>query len=104
MDRRLSWVGGGHVIEMDIQGFFDHLDKYQLRTFLQQRIGDGVTLRLINKWLKAEVMEERGLHYPEKGTPQGGVISPLLANVYCTTCRTNGLSRKLNPGLSMAFA
>jgi len=74
--------GGSHVVEMDIQGFFDHLDKRRLREFLQQRIGDGVLLRLINKWLKAGVMEAGGVHYPEHGSPQGGVISPLLANVY----------------------
>lgn len=73
---------GGHVIELDIQGFFDHLDKRHLRAFLQQRIGDGVILRLINKWLKAGVMEGGTVHYPESGSPQGGVISPLLANVY----------------------
>lgn len=80
--QQLHKAGGGHVIEMDIQSFFDNLDKHQLREFLQQRIGDGVILRLINKWLKAGVMEEGALHYPEQGTPQGGVISPLLANVY----------------------
>lgn len=73
---------GGHVVELDIQGFFDHLDKRHLREFLRQRIGDGVILRLINKWLKAGVMERGALHYPDYGSPQGGVISPLLANVY----------------------
>lgn len=82
LHRQLSESGGGHVVEMDIQRFFDHLDKRRLREFLQQRIGDGVILRLINKWLKAGVMEAGGVHYPEHGSPQGGVISPLLANVY----------------------
>src|SRR5690606_13398905 len=53
--QQLSESGGGYVIEMDIQSFFDTLDKHQLRVFLQQRIGDGVLLRLINKWLKAGV-------------------------------------------------
>lgn len=80
--QRLTQGGGGHLVEMDIQGFFDHLDKSRLRGFLQQRIGDGVILRLINKWLKAGVMEAGSVHYPEHGSPQGGVISPLLANVY----------------------
>ena len=82
LHRQLSAAGGGHVVEMDIQGFFDHLDKRRLREFLQQRIGDGVILRLISKWLKAGVMEAGGVHYPEHGSPQGGVVSPLLANVY----------------------
>lgn len=80
--QQLGQGGGGHIVELDIQGFFDHLDKRYLREFLQQRIGDGVILRLINKWLKAGVMEAGGVHYPEHGSPQGGVISPLLANVY----------------------
>jgi group II intron reverse transcriptase/maturase len=79
---QLSKQGGGHVIELDIQAFFDNLDKHHLRTFLKQRIGDGVILRLINKWLKAGVMEAGSLHYPDKGSPQGGVISPILANIY----------------------
>lgn len=80
--QQLEQAGGGYVIELDIQAFFDNLDKSILRTFLQQRIGDGVILRLINKWLKAGVMESGQLHYPTKGSPQGGVVSPLLANVY----------------------
>ena len=82
LGQQLNRNGGGYVVEMDIQSFFDTLDRRQLRVFLQQRIGDGVLLRLINKWLKAGVMESGRLHYPEQGTPQGGVISPLLANVY----------------------
>jgi len=82
LSQQLGQSGGGHIVEMDIQGFFDHLDKSRLREFLQQRIGDGAILRLINKWLKAGVMEGGNIHYPESGSPQGGVISPILANVY----------------------
>ena len=100
MDRHLSRSGGGHVIEMDIQGFFDHLDKRQLRAFLQQRIGDGVILRLINKWLKAGVMEAGSLHYPEQGTPQGGVISPLLANVYLHYVLDQWYEQEVKPRLA----
>jgi len=92
--QQLARSGGGQIIEMDIQAFFDNLDKRQLREFLQKRIGDGVILRLINKWLKAGVMESGRLHYPEQGTPQGGVISPLLANSTCTMCWMSGLSRR----------
>ena len=99
MYRQLSAGGGGHVIEMDIQGFFDHLDKHQLRAFLQQRIGDGVILRLINKWLKAGVMEGGTLHYPEQGTPQGGVVSPLLANVYLHHVLDQWFEQEVNPRL-----
>jgi len=58
------------------------LDKAQLREMLRQRIRDGVLLRLIGKWLNAGVREDGKLTFPTKGSPQGGVISPLLANVY----------------------
>jgi RNA-directed DNA polymerase len=73
---------GGWVLEVDIQGFFDSLDHVHLRSFLDQRVRDGVLRRTINKWLKAGVLEEGTWSRPEAGTPQGGVISPLLANVY----------------------
>jgi group II intron reverse transcriptase/maturase len=75
-------MGGGWVIELDIEKFFDMLDRPSLRDFLDRRVRDGVLRRTIDKWLKAGVLEEGGLSYPETGTPQGGVASPLLANVY----------------------
>jgi group II intron reverse transcriptase/maturase len=74
--------GGGWVLEVDIRKFFDTLDHGRLRELLRLRIRDGVVLRLIGKWLNAGVMEEGSLSFPEAGSPQGGVISPLLANVY----------------------
>jgi group II intron reverse transcriptase/maturase len=73
---------GGYVIELDIERFFDRLDHGQLRRFLDRRVRDGVLRRAIDKWLKAGVLEEGALSYPREGTPQGGVISPLLANIY----------------------
>jgi group II intron reverse transcriptase/maturase len=75
-------VGGGWIVEVDIRKFFDTLDHAHLRDFLRQRVRDGVLLRLIDKWLKAGVLEEGCLTHPEAGTPQGGVISPLLANIF----------------------
>jgi RNA-directed DNA polymerase len=75
-------LGGCWLVEVDIRKFFDTLDHAHLRTLLRQRVRDGVLLRLIDKWLQAGVLEGRELTYPEAGTPQGGVISPLLANVY----------------------
>jgi group II intron reverse transcriptase/maturase len=75
-------MGGGWVVEVDIQGFFDSLDHGQLRGFLDQRVRDGVVRRAIDKWLKAGVMQDGELVHTEGGTPQGGVVSPLLANVY----------------------
>jgi RNA-directed DNA polymerase len=73
---------GAVVLEVDIQAFFDSLDHGHLRSFLDLRVRDGVIRRVIDKWLKAGVLEEGSVSYPEAGTPQGGVISPLLANVY----------------------
>ena len=73
---------GGTVLEVDIQKFFDNLDHRYLRQFLQLRVRDGVLLRLIDKWLKAGVMENGNVSYPDSGSPQGGVISPLISNVF----------------------
>jgi RNA-directed DNA polymerase len=73
---------GGVVLEADIQGFFDNLVPAHLRSFLDQRVRDGVIRRAIDKWLKAGVLEEGRIIHPDTGTPQGGVISPLLANIY----------------------
>jgi RNA-directed DNA polymerase len=75
-------LGGCWLVEVDIQKFFDTLDHARLRTLLRQRVRDGVLLRLIDKWLQAGVLEDGELTYPEAGTPQGGVVSPLLANIY----------------------
>ena len=73
---------GGWVVEVDIRKFFDSIDHARLREILRQRVRDGVLLRLIGKWLNAGVLEEGRLSHPEAGTPQGGVISPLLANIF----------------------
>jgi group II intron reverse transcriptase/maturase len=73
---------GVTVLEVDIRKFFDNLDHQYLRQFLRLRVRDGVLLRLIDKWLKAGVMEDGNVSYPDSGSPQGGVISPLLSNVF----------------------
>lgn len=75
-------MAGGWVLEVDIRKFFDTLDHEHLRKILRHRVRDGVLLRLIGKWLNAGVLEGLVLSHPEAGTPQGGVISPLLANIY----------------------
>jgi group II intron reverse transcriptase/maturase len=78
----LMEMGGGSVLELDIEKFFDTLDHGHLRSFLDRRVRDGVIRRAIDKWLKAGVMEEGVVKHVESGTPQGGVISPILANLY----------------------
>ena len=72
----LSRMGGGWVLEIDIQSYFDRIDHSHLRSFLEQRVRDGVLRRLIDKWLKAGVLEDGQLSYWEEGTPQGGVVAP----------------------------
>jgi len=70
------------ILDADIRGFFDNLDKSWMTQFMEHRVADPRILRLIRKWLKAGVMEEGQWSEPQTGTPQGSVISPLLANVY----------------------
>ncbi len=97
-------TGGGWVGEVDIRTFFDALDHGHLRGFLQQRVRDGVLLRLIGKWLKAGVMEDGCVWYPESGSPQGGVISPMLANVFLHYVLDEWFARDVQPRLrSRAF-
>ena len=74
---RTEWV-----LDVDIRAFFDTLDHQVLMGMLQKRVKDGMILRLVAKWLKAGVMDAGALSYPETGTPQGGVISPMLSNIY----------------------
>jgi retron-type reverse transcriptase len=79
---KLWGLGGGWVLDVDLRKFFDTLDHSHLRDILAKRMQDGVIKRLIGKWLNAGVLEEGVLSFPEFGTPQGGVVSPLLANIY----------------------
>ncbi|MFN0009971.1 MAG: group II intron reverse transcriptase/maturase [Planctomycetota bacterium] len=77
LGRRVSWV-----LDADIRSFFDTIDHEQMRRFIEHRIGDRRLVWLLMKWLHAGVMTEEGLEAVTEGTPQGGVISPLLANIY----------------------
>jgi len=74
---KVSWV-----LDVDIRAFFDSLSQEWLVKFMEHRIGDRRVVRLIQKWLRAGVLEEGQLTVSEEGTPQGGSASPLLANVY----------------------
>jgi len=70
------------IVDADVTGFFDNLDHGLIRDFIRKRVNDGGLLRLIGKWLNAGVLDGEELYYPEKGSPQGGVISPLIANIF----------------------
>ena len=75
-------LGVRWVLEVDIRKYFDSVPRQRLLELVGTRIGDGVVLRLLSKWLHAGVMEAGQLHYDEAGTPQGSVLSPLLSNIY----------------------
>ncbi|MGI8743579.1 MAG: reverse transcriptase domain-containing protein [Bryobacteraceae bacterium] len=75
--KKVNWI-----IDLDVQSFFDKLQHDWLVQFVEHRIGDQRVVRLIQKWLKAGVMEEGQWHETKEGSPQGAVISPILANLY----------------------
>jgi RNA-directed DNA polymerase len=77
IERKVNWV-----LDADIRSFFDTIDHGWMQKFLEHRIGDRRMVRLVMKWMRAGVMEEGKLHEVKEGTPQGGIISPLLANIY----------------------
>lgn len=87
------------VVDADIKGYFDSIPHKQIREVLQKRVNDGGIIRQIGKWLNAGVMEEDILTYPETGTPQGGVISPLLANIYLHEVLDVWLEQQIRPCL-----
>jgi RNA-directed DNA polymerase len=91
--RQAMDLGGCWLVEVDIRKFFDTLDQARLRELLQLRVRDGVVLRLIDKWLKAGVLEDGDVTYPEAGTPQGGGSHRCCLTSTCTTCWTCGSSR-----------
>ncbi len=91
---------GGWVLEVDIRKFFDNLQHRRLRQFLQIRVRDGVLLRLIDKWLKAGVMEDGNVSYPDSGSPQGGVVSPLISNVFLHYVLDQWFEKEVKPRLN----
>lgn len=82
LNEGLLQTGGGWILDVDVSRFFDTLNHEKLRDLLRNRVADGVVVRLVGKWLRAGVLEGGVVHRADTGTPQGGVISPLLANVY----------------------
>jgi retron-type reverse transcriptase len=77
MSQGLWWV-----VDIDIVKYFDSISHSHLRDFLDQRVTDGVIRRMIDKWLKAGVLEDGLLRHATEGSPQGGVISPCLSNIF----------------------
>lgn len=92
-------VKGGWVIEIDIRKYFEAIPHGELREILRRRVTDGVLLRLIGKWLNAGVLEDGAITRPGTGTPQGGVVSPLLANIFLHAVLDEWFHREVRPRL-----
>jgi group II intron reverse transcriptase/maturase len=87
------------VLDVDIRKYFDTIPHDQLRAILDQRVTDGVIRRMIDKWLKAGVLEDGRLRFATDGTPQGGVISPLLSNIFLHTVLDRWFEDDVKPRL-----
>jgi len=93
--KRLHWV-----LDIDIRKYFDSIPHNHLRAFLDQRVADGVIRRMIDKWLKAGAVENGLLHRTTEGSPQGGVISPCLSNVFLHYVLDEWFETEVRPRLS----
>jgi len=98
--KEVSFKGLHYIIDADIKNFFGSMDHGILREFLDRRVKDGVIRKMINKWLKAGVLEGTQISYPEEGTPQGGLISPLLSNIFLHYVLDEWFSEQIQPLLS----
>jgi RNA-directed DNA polymerase len=103
LQKRPTYWKACWMIEADIHSFFDTIEHAQLRSILDQRVRDGVIRRLLDRWLNAGVMENGNVQVSELGTPQGGVISPLLANIFLHAVLDQWVERDVRPRLSGAM-
>lgn len=94
MGQRIGWI-----LDADIRKFFDTLTHSHLREIIRQRVRDGVITRLIDKWLKAGVLEAGQWTRTEEGTPQGGVVSPLLSNIFLHEVLDKWFAEQIKPRL-----
>jgi group II intron reverse transcriptase/maturase len=97
--QQTTGMGGGWILDVDVRKFFDTIDHGHLRDFLKRRIRDGVLLRLIGKWLNAGVLEDGCVTHPATGSPQGGVVSPILSNLFLHYVLDDWFEREVRPRL-----
>ena len=90
-------MGGGWLLEVDIQDCFGSLEHKHLRSCLDQRVRDGVIRKAIDKWLSAGVIEKGEIEYPEDGCPQGGVVSPMMSNIYLHEVMDKWFDKEVKP-------
>lgn len=100
MFHEVSTKGMHYIIDADIKNYFGSINHGILREFLDQRVKDGVIRKMVDKWLKAGILEDETLKYPTDGTPQGGVISPLLSNIYLHYVLDEWFTEQIQPLLT----
>jgi len=100
MFKEVSFKRLHYIIDADIKNYFGSINHGILREFLDRRVKDGVIRKMIDKWLKAGNLEGKQLSYPKDGTPQGGLISPLLSNIFLHYVLDEWFSEQIQPLLS----
>jgi len=99
LQNQVMSMRGGWILEVDLRKFFDSVDHALMMDVLRQRVTDGTILRLVSKWLHAGVMEDGWVSYPTSGTPQGVVVSPMLANIFLHEVLDTWFERDVKPRL-----
>jgi group II intron reverse transcriptase/maturase len=97
MTRKITFGGIRYIIDADLKNYFGSIPHDLLREFIARRVNDGVINKMIDKWLKGGILEDGELSYPTEGTPQGGIISPLLSNIYLHYVLDEWFSGQIQP-------
>jgi RNA-directed DNA polymerase len=97
MARKITFGGIRYIIDADLKNYFGSIPHRELREFVARRVNDGVINKMIDKWMKAGILEDGQVSYPTGGTPQGGIISPLLSNIYLHYVLDEWFSGQIQP-------
>jgi RNA-directed DNA polymerase len=97
MKKEVNFKGMRYIIDADLKDYFGSINHGILRELIARRVNDGVIKRMLNKWLKAGILENGQIYYPEEGTPQGGLISPMLSNIYLHYVLDEWFSEQIQP-------
>jgi retron-type reverse transcriptase len=103
MTRKITFGGIRYIIDADLKNYFGSIPHDLLREFIARRVNDGVINKMLDKWMKAGILEEGEVTYPTEGTPQGGVVSPLLSNIYLHYVLDEWFSGQIQPLLKYEF-